>query len=130
LSGRAQGTVSLISSLAEGWFVGAASYLVLLALASALFFVWTAPPDVVDRAGAGLVIVACAIGGGQAARRRGHGGLWIGLVGGALVAAVALLPVVAAERVGVGALAARLAGGAVAGGVGGALGVNMGSGGS
>lgn len=106
--------------------MGAASYLVLLALASALFFVWPAPPGVVDRAGAGLVVVACAIAGGQAAHRRGHGGLWVGLAAGGLVAAAALVPALGADHVGTGALIARLAGGAVAGAIGGALGVNLG----
>lgn len=130
MGGRALGRVSLVSSVAEGWFVGAACYLVLLALASALFFVWSAPPGVVDRAGAGLVVVACAVGGGQSARRRGHGGLWIGFAAGTLVAALALLPVIAGGRVGAGGILARLAGGAVAGAMGGALGVNLVGGGS
>ncbi len=126
VGGRAQGGGALVSSLAEGWFLGIASYLVLLALASALFFVWPASPAVVDRAGAGLLALACALGGGQAARRRGHGGLWVGLAAGSFVALSALVPVIAAARLGAAALAARLAGGAVAGAIGGALGVSLG----
>lgn len=104
--------------------MGAMAFLVLLALASALLFVWPAPAGVGDRVGSALVLLACAIGAGHSGRRLGHGGLASGLVVGAAVALAAALPALVG---GAGAAVwGRLAAGAVAGAVGGAIGVGLG----
>lgn len=118
--------VSVVSAVAEGWFVGAMGYLVLLALGSALLFVWPAPAAIGDRVGAALVLLACAIGAGHGGRRLGHGGLAVGAAVGLCVAAGAALPALVGGDGGV--IWGRLMAGAVAGAIGGALGVALGTG--
>gem|GEM_PF-5910203 len=110
-------------ALAEGWFAGVVAYLVTLALATAALLVWPVPAAMGDRVGAALVALACAYGGGRAARRHGHQGLIVGLVTGGCVAVALMVPfLLGGHAAGVWHVAL----GAGAGGLGGAIGVGAG----
>ncbi|MCL6596034.1 MAG: hypothetical protein K6V73_07465 [Firmicutes bacterium] len=108
-------------AVAEGVFAGAVTWLVLVALATAALLVWRVPAGLADSAGMGAGLAACAVGGGEAARRRGRGALLAGAVAGTAVALLALVPAIT-RGAGPAFVLARLGAGAAAGAVG-ALGV-------
>jgi hypothetical protein len=116
-----EGGAPLPVAVAEGVFAGAVTWLVLVALATAVLLVWRVPAGLADAAGMGAGLAACAVGGGEAARRRGRGALVAGAAAGTAVAFLALLPALV-RGAGPVFVLARVGAGAAAGAVG-ALGV-------